>query len=112
LRQLDPEETMFSPHEKVAVVKRHLLARVPISAIREICEELKISPNMFYRWPQELFENAHLSFETDRKRRLSRQPRIAGSQQQPDCRSQDRKTSLPTTSAPFARLRSRSDNRR
>jgi hypothetical protein len=37
---------------------------VPIPAN---CEELKISPNMFYRWPQELFENAHLSFETDRK---------------------------------------------
>ena len=65
--------------------KRHLLKRVPISAIYE---ELEIAPTMFYRWPQELLENAHLSFETDRKARLSRQPRIAGSQQQ-----QDRKTS-------------------
>jgi transposase len=51
------------PHEKVAAVKRHLLERVPISAIRE---ELKIAPNMFHRWQQELFENAHPSFETDR----------------------------------------------
>jgi transposase-like protein len=39
---------------------------VPISSI---CEELKIAPNMFYRWQQELFENSHLSFETDRKRK-------------------------------------------
>ncbi len=60
----DSKRRYFSPHEKVAAVKRHLLERLPISAI---CEELKISPNMFYRWPQELFENAHLSFETDRK---------------------------------------------
>ena len=60
----DSKRRHFSPHEKVAVVKRHLLERVPISAI---CEELKFAPNMFYRWQQALFENAHLSFETDRK---------------------------------------------
>jgi transposase-like protein len=60
----DSNRRHFSPHEKVAVVKRHLLERVPISAI---CEEQKISPNMFYRRPQERFENAYLSFETDRK---------------------------------------------
>jgi transposase-like protein len=68
------------------VVKRHLLERVQISAI---CEELKISPNMFYRWPQELFENAHLSFETDRKSKAieaTKDRRIAAG-------SQDRKTS-------------------
>ena len=69
------------------MVKRHLLERVPISAI---CEELKISPNMFYRWPQELFENAHLSFETDRKSKAieaTKDRRIA------DRRIADRKTS-------------------
>jgi transposase-like protein len=53
----------FSPHEKVAAVKRHLLERVPISAI---CEELKIAPNVFYHWQQTFFENGHLTFETDR----------------------------------------------
>ncbi|MFM7073756.1 MAG: transposase, partial [Planctomycetota bacterium] len=60
----DSKRRHFSAHEKVATVKRHLLERMPISAI---CEELKIAPNMFYRWQQALFENAHLSFETDRK---------------------------------------------
>ena len=82
----DSKRRHFSPHEKVAAVKRHLLERVPISAI---CEELKIAPNMFYRWQQALFENAHLSFETDRKskaieatkdRRIAAGSQIAGSQ--------------------------------
>jgi transposase-like protein len=85
----DSKRRHFSPHEKVAAVKRHLLERVPISAI---CEELKIAPNMFYRWQQALFENAHLSFETDRKskateatkdRRIAAGSQIAGSQNQP-----------------------------
>ena len=62
--------------------KRHPLERVPISAI---CEELKIAPNMFYRWQQALFENAHLSFETDRKSKAIEATK--------DRRSQDRKTS-------------------
>jgi transposase-like protein len=60
----DSKRRHFSPHEKVAAVKRHLLEHMPISAI---CEELEIAPNMFYRWQQALFENAHRSFETDRK---------------------------------------------
>ena len=84
----DSKRRHFSPHEKVAAVKRHLLERLPISAI---CEELKISPNMFYRWPQELFENAHLSFETDRKSKAIEATKDRRSQQ--DRRSQDRKTS-------------------
>ncbi len=41
----DSKRRHFSPHEKVAAVKRHLLELVRISAI---CEELKIAPNMFY----------------------------------------------------------------
>jgi hypothetical protein len=46
---------------------------------------------MFYRWPQELFENAHLSFETDRKSKAIEATKDRRSQQ--DRRSQDRKTS-------------------
>ena len=80
----DSKRRHFSPHEKVAVVERHLLERVPISAI---CEELKISPNMFYRWPQKLFKNAHLSFETDRKSKAIEATKDRRSQQ--DRRSQN-----------------------
>jgi hypothetical protein len=37
----DSKRRHFSPHEKVAVVKRHLLERVPISVL---CEEPKTNP--------------------------------------------------------------------
>jgi transposase len=84
----DSKRLHFSPHEKVAAVKRHLLERVPISAI---CEELKIAPNMFYRWQQALFENAHLSFETDSKSKAIEATKDRKIEQ--DQRSQNRKTS-------------------
>jgi transposase len=54
----------FTPQEKVAIVKRHLLEGVPISTV---CDEFQINPTLFYQWQRLLFENAHLSFDNGRK---------------------------------------------
>lgn len=49
----------FSSEEKVEILKRHLLEKEVIS---DICEGLKISPNLFYRWQKEFFDNGALAF--------------------------------------------------
>ena len=54
----------FSGPEKVAILKRHLLEKRPVS---DLCDELGIGPNLFYRWQKELFENGHAAFENNRK---------------------------------------------
>jgi len=54
----------FSGPEKVALLKRHLLEKTPVS---DLCDEVGIAPNLFYRWQQEFFENGHAAFESDRK---------------------------------------------
>jgi transposase-like protein len=54
----------FSGPEKVAILKRHLLDKVPIS---NLCDELDLYPNQFYDWLKKFFENGHAAFETDRK---------------------------------------------
>ena len=54
----------FSGHEKVAILKRHLLEGVAISVL---CDEVGIPPNQFYRWQQEFFENGHAAFDNGRK---------------------------------------------
>ena len=54
----------FSGPEKVAILKRHLLEKVPVS---DLCDELDIGPNLFYRWQKEFFENGHAAFQNDRK---------------------------------------------
>ena len=46
------ERRHFTPEEKVAILRRHLVDKVPVS---ELCEELR--PTVFYRWQKELFEN-------------------------------------------------------
>ena len=59
-----PSRRHFSPQDKVAIVKRHLLEGVPISTV---CDEFQINPTLFYQWQRQLFENAHLAFDNGRK---------------------------------------------
>jgi transposase-like protein len=56
----------FTPQEKVAIVKRHLLEGVPVS---NLCDQFDLNPTVFYQWQRQLFENAHLAFENGRKSR-------------------------------------------
>jgi len=52
----------FSAQEKVAILRRHLLEKVPVS---DLCEEQHLAPNLFYRWQKEFFENGAAAFERD-----------------------------------------------
>jgi transposase len=54
----------FSGPEKVAALKRHLVEKVPVS---DLCDQLGIAPNLFYRWQKEFFDNGHTAFDNGRK---------------------------------------------
>ena len=54
----------FAGTEKVAILKRHLLDKVPIS---DLCDELDIYPNQLYGWLKEFFKNGHAAFDNGRK---------------------------------------------
>jgi transposase len=54
----------FTGTEKVAILKRHLIDKVPVS---NLCDEHDLYPTQFYTWLKEFFENGHLAFNTDRK---------------------------------------------
>src|ERR1017187_4618810 len=51
----------YTGEEKVAILRRHLLDKVPIS---DLCEELGLQPTAFYRWQKEFFENGAAAFQT------------------------------------------------
>lgn len=50
----------FTPEQKVAIVKRHLVDGVPIS---DLCDQHHILPTQFYQWQKQLFENGATAFE-------------------------------------------------
>ena len=50
----------YTGEEKVAVLRRHLLEKVPVS---DLCGELGLQPTVFYRWQKEFFENGAAAFQ-------------------------------------------------
>ena|SRR5271165_739442 len=61
---MNTQRRHFTPQDKVAILKRHLLEKVPVS---DLCDELGIAPNLFYRWQKEFFENGHIAFDNGRR---------------------------------------------
>jgi transposase-like protein len=55
------ERKHYTAEEKVAILRRHLSDRVPVSDLRE---ELGLQPTVFYRWQKEFFENGAAAFHT------------------------------------------------
>jgi transposase len=58
------ERKHFTPEEKVAILRQHLVDRAPVS---ELCEELGLRPTVFYRWQKELFENGAAAFQSQER---------------------------------------------
>jgi transposase len=50
----------YTAEEKVAILRRHLLDKVPVS---DLCEEYGLQPTVFYRWQKEFFENGASAFQ-------------------------------------------------
>lgn len=44
----------FTPDEKAAIVREHLVEKVEVSAL---CEKHNLQPSVFYLWRSQLFEN-------------------------------------------------------
>jgi transposase len=50
----------YTPTEKVAILRRHLIDRVPVS---DLCDEYRLSPTLFYLWQKLFFENGASAFQ-------------------------------------------------
>ena len=48
-----------TPEEKVAILRRHLIDKVPVC---NRCEEGGLHPTVFYRWLKQFFENGAAAF--------------------------------------------------
>ena len=65
----------YTPGEKVAILRRHLLEKEPIS---KLCDEVGLRPTVFYRWQKEFFENGAAALEQkERPNHSAEQERIA-----------------------------------
>src|ERR1700733_2445743 len=58
------ERKHYTAEGKVAILRRHLLDKVPVS---DLCEELSLKPTVFYRWLKEFFENGAAAFQAQER---------------------------------------------
>ena len=56
----------FGPEQKVALLRQHLVDKVPVS---DICEKNGIAVNLFYLWQKTFFDNGTAAFTANDKRR-------------------------------------------
>lgn len=56
----------YSPEQKVALLREHLVDKVPVS---DICEKNGIAVNLFYLWQKTFFDNGQAAFTANDKRR-------------------------------------------
>jgi transposase len=57
---LKKQRKNYTPEEKVAILRRHLVEKETVS---DICERLNLQPTVFYRWLKEFFDNGAAAFE-------------------------------------------------
>jgi transposase-like protein len=50
----------FSGQEKLAILREHLIEKVPIS---EVCDKHGVQPTLFYAWQKKLFEEGAAVFD-------------------------------------------------
>ena len=58
----------YTPDEKVAVIRKHLLDGVAIS---ELCDAQGLHPTLYYRWQKEFFEGGAAAFAKESDRQVS-----------------------------------------
>lgn len=56
----------FTGKEKVAILRRHLIEKIPVS---DLCDVNRLQPTTFYRWLKEFFENGAAAFEAKPNKR-------------------------------------------
>ena len=53
------KRTKYTPEQKVAILKKHLVDKIPLS---DLCDEYDLHPTVFYRWQKMFFENGAAAF--------------------------------------------------
>lgn len=63
---MDKKRTIYTPEQKVSILKKHL---VDGAAISDICDETGLHPTVFYRWQKAFFENGAMVFQEQKSKK-------------------------------------------
>ena len=61
-----PKRRRFTPEKKAAILRRHLVDKVPVS---DLCDEYSIQPSVFYGWQRQLLANLEAALQDGHRSR-------------------------------------------
>ena len=64
------KRTNYSAQEKIEILKKHLLGKIPIS---DLCDQYKLQPTVFYRWQKQFFEQGEMVFGNGKRDKKSQE---------------------------------------
>ena len=70
--------TSYTAQEKVIILRKHLLEKIPIS---DICEQYGLRPTVFYCWQKQFFEQGARTFEVEKNQDRSKAKKILALEQ-------------------------------
>jgi transposase len=77
---MNKQRKSYTPDEKVAIIRQHLLDGVAIS---ELCDAQGLHPTLYYRWQKEFFEGGGAAFAKEADRQVSQlKQRLAAAEEQ------------------------------
>lgn len=62
----------YTPEEKVIILKRHLVDKIPVS---DLCDQYNLQPTVFYRWQKEFFSLGSVAFDRPRSQKETKRER-------------------------------------
>jgi transposase-like protein len=68
---MEKPRRQFTPQQKVAVLREHLVEQVPVS---DLCDNHKLHPTLFYQWQKANLVRAILTTPFRHERHSSRTP--------------------------------------
>jgi transposase-like protein len=93
----------FSTEQKVAILRRHLVDKVPVS---DLCDEYKLQPSLFYHWQRLLFDNLTGAFDNQPGQGASkREKHLAARVEQLEARLARKDTVIAEISAEYVQLK-------
>lgn len=66
---MEKKRRRYSPQEKTAILREHLINKVPVS---DICDRHGLHPTLFYQWQKVAFEGMPALFESRQDTEASR----------------------------------------
>lgn len=66
---MEKKRRRYSPQEKTAILREHLINKVPVS---DICDRHGLHPTLFYQWQKVAFEGMPVLFELRQDAETSR----------------------------------------